>query len=133
MRGPALRSPAGRKPLRPWSPARSNRRCFLSSLLLLACILCGTSSAFAQGTNLGTIRGRVTDPNGAAVKGAAVQVTDLETNISRDLTTDEDGEHEGTALKSGTYKVTVTMTGFATKAIRAAVARSEERRAGQEC
>ena len=49
-----------------------NMRNFLSSLLLLACILCGTSSAFAQGTNLGTIRGRVTDQHEAAVKGAAV-------------------------------------------------------------
>jgi hypothetical protein len=52
-------------------------RSILSSLLLLACILCGTSSAFAQGTNLGSIRGTVTDPNGAVVAGAQIQVTDL--------------------------------------------------------
>ena len=57
-----------------------NMRSFLSSLLLIASILCGTSSAFAQGTSLGTIRGRVTDPTGAAVQNASVQVTDLETN-----------------------------------------------------
>ncbi|HEX8151065.1 MAG TPA: carboxypeptidase regulatory-like domain-containing protein [Pyrinomonadaceae bacterium] len=104
-------------------------RSFLSSLLLLACILCGTSSAFAQGTNLGTIRGRVTDPAGAAVQNASVQVTDVETNISRDLTTNADGEYEAAALKSGTYKVTITVQGFATRVIRAVLAGSDTVRA----
>ena len=95
-----------------------NMRSFLSSLLLLACLLCGTSSAFAQGTNLGSIRGRVTDQAGAAVQNASVQVTDLDTNISRDLTSNEEGEYEAPALKTGTYRVTVTMAGFSTKVIR---------------
>ncbi|HEX7317581.1 MAG TPA: TonB-dependent receptor [Pyrinomonadaceae bacterium] len=104
-------------------------RCFLSSLLLLACILCGTSSAFAQGTTLGTIRGRITDQAGAAVQNASVQVTDVETNISRDLTTNTDGEYEAAALKTGTYKVTVTMSGFTTKVIRVSLISSDPVRA----
>src|SRR5215208_1087669 len=106
-----------------------NMRSFLSSLLLLACILCGTSSAFAQGTNLGTIRGRVTDQAGAAVQNAAVQVTDLGTNLSRDLTTNAEGEYEAAALKPGTYKVTVTVQGFAAKVIRAVLTGSDTVRA----
>ena len=59
-----------------------NMRSFLSSLLLLVCLLCGTSSAFAQGTNLGSIRGRVTDQAGAAVDldlaGAEIEVARAE-------------------------------------------------------
>ena len=106
-----------------------NMRSSLSSLLLLACILCGTSSAFAQGTNLGTIRGRVTDQAGAAVQNASVQVTDLETNISRDLTTNAEGEYEAAALKTGTYKVTVTTPGFTTKVIRVNLTSSDPVRA----
>ena len=106
-----------------------NMRSFLSRLLLLACVLCGTSSAFAQGTNLGTIRGRVTDQNGAAVKGAAVQVTDLETNLSRELTTNDEGEYEAPALKLGTYRVTITVSGFSTKVIRVVLAGTEPVRA----
>jgi hypothetical protein len=102
---------------------------FLSRLLLLACILCGTSSAFAQGTSFGSIRGRVTDPTGAAVQNASVQVTDLDTNISRELTTDDEGEYEATALKTGTYKVTVTVSGFAAKAIRVVLTGSDPVRA----
>lgn len=106
-----------------------NMSSFLSRLLLLAGILCGTSSAFAQGTNLGTIRGRVTDQAGAAVQNASVQVTDLETNISRDLTTNAEGEYEAAALKSGTYRVTVSVQGFATKAIRVTLTGSDTVRA----
>ena len=106
-----------------------NMRSFLSSLLLLACILCGTSSALAQGTSLGTIRGRVTDPTGAAVQNASVKVTDLETNITRELTTDDEGEYEATALKTGTYRVTVTGSGFTPKAIRVTLTGSEPVRA----
>ena len=106
-----------------------NMRSFLSSLLLLACILCGMSSALAQGTSLGTIRGRVTDPTGAAVQNASVKVTDLETNITRELTTDDEGEYEVAALKTGTYRVTVTGSGFASKSIRVTLTGSEPVRA----
>src|SRR5215831_11393257 len=65
-------------------------------------------TGYSQGTNLGTIRGTVTDPNGATIPNAAVQVTDQATGISRDLTTDGQGNYEAAALKPGTYKVTVT-------------------------
>jgi hypothetical protein len=106
-----------------------NMRSLLSSLLLLACIFCGTSSAFAQGTSLGTIRGRVTDQAGAAVLNAAVRVTDLETNISRDLTTDSEGNYEAAALKTGAYQVTVSMNGFTTKVIKVTLTSSDPVRA----
>src|SRR5215470_16762108 len=46
-----------------------------STILLCFCLLWGAVGAFAQGTNLGTIRGTVTDVNGALVSGAKVQVT----------------------------------------------------------
>jgi len=86
-------------------------------LLLAACFLCLASLAFAQGTNLGTIRGTVTDANGAVVAGAKVEVTDLETNLSRDVTTNSEGNYEVTGLKFGTYKLSVTAQGFRTTVI----------------
>ena len=106
-----------------------NMRSILASLLLIACIACAASSAFAQGTNLGTIRGRVTDQAGAAVQNATVQVTDLGTNISRELTTDSEGTYEATALKTGAYQVSVTMSGFTTKVIRLTLTSSDPVRA----
>src|SRR6476660_9028553 len=52
------------------------------ALFLIVVTLCFFGAGipvFAQGTNSGTIRGRVTDPNGASVTGASVKVTDLGT------------------------------------------------------
>jgi len=84
----------------------------LSSILVALCFFCGAISVFAQGSNSGTIRGRVTDPNGASVAGASVKVTDLGTGIVRDLTTNGDGEYEAATLKPGNYSVTVAAANF---------------------
>src|ERR1700751_1853348 len=89
--------------------------------VMVCCVLCGIATAFSQGTNLGTIRGTVTDPNGAVIPNASVQVTDQETNLSRDLTTDSDGNYEAPALKPGTYKVTVAASGFKTTVLEVVV------------
>lgn len=86
----------------------------LSSILLVVSLLYGPSLVFGQGTNLGTIRGTVIDPNGAVIPNAAVEVTDLETNISRNLTTDDEGNYEVAGLKAGNYRVSVTAPGFKT-------------------
>ena len=93
-----------------------NLRSIIASLLVFACIYGFASTGYSQGTNLGAIRGTVTDPNGAVMPNAAVQVTDLETNITRDVTADSDGNYEVPALKPGNYKVTVTSSGFKTVA-----------------
>ena len=93
-------------------------RFYLATYLLLAfCLLCGAPPAFAQGTNLGAIRGTVTDANGALVSGAKVQVTDLETNLAREATTNSEGAYEVAGLKYGAYKVTVTAQGFKTASV----------------
>jgi hypothetical protein len=86
----------------------------LSSILVALCFLCGAISVFAQGSNSGTIRGRVTDPDGASVAGAAVKVTDLDTGSVSDLTTNGEGEYEASTLKSGNYRVTITAANFKT-------------------
>ncbi len=87
------------------------------SILFALCFFCLSGLAIAQGTNLGTIRGSVTDSNGALVAGAKVQVTDLATDIARDVTTDSEGNYEVSGLKFGTYKVTVTAQSFKTATV----------------
>jgi outer membrane receptor protein involved in Fe transport len=98
----------------------------LSSLLLAFSFLCAASSAFAQGTNLGSIRGVVTDPNGAAVAGAQVVVTDLATNIATELTTGESGNYEAPNLKIGAYRVAITAQGFKTTTLNNVVVRASD-------
>src|SRR5918912_619881 len=100
-----------------------------STILLAAFFLCGTALALAQGTNLGTIRGTVTDPNGAVVANASGQVTDLATNISRDLKSNEEGYYEAAGLKYGNYRVTVTAPGFKTAVINTVLSGSDVVRA----
>ncbi|MFN2531365.1 MAG: TonB-dependent receptor domain-containing protein [Pyrinomonadaceae bacterium] len=99
------------------------------SLLTIICALCVVPSDYAQGTNLGTIRGTVTDPNGAILPNASVEITDQATGISRNLTTDSEGNFEATALKPGTYKITVTASGFKTSVVDAVVKGSDVVRA----
>lgn len=84
-------------------------------VLLMAFILFGalTPQTFAQDIQTrGSIRGTVTDPNGANVPGARVTVTgptgDRVTNVGTD------GTYEVTGLIPGQYTVKIEQTGFRT-------------------
>jgi hypothetical protein len=60
----------------------------------------------------GSIRGQITDPNGAAVGDAQVTVTNTDTGFSRMLTTNTDGYYVAANLPLGSYTVTVEKDGF---------------------
>jgi len=107
---------------------RIPRRIFIS-LLAVTCLFCLAIPAFSQGTNTGTIRGRVTDPNGASVANAAVKVTDVATQSSRDLTTNDSGEYEAATLQPGNYTVSITAQNFKTTLINVVVTGAETVRA----
>jgi hypothetical protein len=62
----------------------------------------------------GTISGTVTDPNGAAVPGAVVTVQNIDTNISADATTNDEGAFSFPLLQPGRYKITVAAGSFKT-------------------
>jgi hypothetical protein len=85
----------------------------LFRLSLIALLLwCGTGAAFAQGTNLGTIRGVVTDANGAVVASAKVLAIDLATDLRREAVADSEGKYEISGLKFGDYRLNVEAQGF---------------------
>lgn len=62
----------------------------------------------------GVIQGTVSDPSGALVPGAAVEVRNVDTNFLRALTTGDDGRFVFLQLSPGRYTVTVSLQGFAT-------------------
>jgi len=101
----------------------------MTGVLLVAISLCFYATAYAQGSNFGTIRGNVTDANGAVIPNAAVQITDATTGISRDITTNGVGDYEVAALKPGKYKVTVTAAGFKSTNMEAVVSGADVVRA----
>ena len=104
-------------------------RITITSLMLVGIFIGFSRTGYAQGSNLGTIRGTITDANGAVLPNAAVQVTDQATGLSRNFTTNGEGNYEVVALKPGTYKVTVTATGFKTTSMDAVVSGSDVVRA----
>ena len=65
-------------------------------------------------TNKADIVGTVTDSNGAAVQGATITITKVDTNSVRTVTSGDSGQYEAPLLEIGTYKVTATKQGFQT-------------------
>src|SRR5882762_1639804 len=86
-------------------------------VIFLAFLFCAAGVVFGQGTDLGTIRGTVTDTTGAVIPGATVTVTDALTNTARETRTNSQGNYEMFGLKSGTYRVTITAAGMSKKEI----------------
>ncbi len=87
------------------------RKILSASLFLLFAFFC-TTQALGQGTDLGTIRGVVTDSAGAVIPGAAVTITDTSTGAVRASTTNGQGNYEVFGLSPGTYTVTITAAGM---------------------
>ncbi|MGH9503392.1 MAG: carboxypeptidase regulatory-like domain-containing protein [Terriglobales bacterium] len=84
----------------------------LSLVVLLSWfLLFNPSPSYAQ-VDRGGIVGLVADPAGARVSGAQVTVTNLATNQSIVVTTDEKGQYAADLLRIGTYSVTVEKPGF---------------------
>jgi carboxypeptidase family protein/TonB-dependent receptor-like protein len=79
---------------------------------IAACLLFAALS-FAQ-LPTAKIVGTVKDSSGASVPGAMVKVTNVDTNVTRTLTTDSDGSYNALELPTGNYQIEVTANGFKT-------------------
>jgi hypothetical protein len=86
----------------------------MPAILVSVFLLLAAAVAASAQTTLGTIRGTVVDPQQNIVPGASVVVTDESTNVTREVQTDEQGLFEIPNLRSGTYTVTATLSGFKT-------------------
>ncbi|MGH9203065.1 MAG: carboxypeptidase-like regulatory domain-containing protein, partial [Vicinamibacterales bacterium] len=89
----------------------------MSRLVVLVGIglaLAAVSAAGQTQITTGVIQGTVSDPSGALVPGATVEVRNVDTNLARTLTTAEDGRFVVLQLPPGRYRVTVSLQGFAT-------------------
>src|ERR1700680_2353505 len=72
----------------------------------------GSGVCFGQATNAGDIRGSVTDPSGALIPGVTVTVTNVDTGVSKDFTTNEAGLYDTSSIITGSYTVTFTKGDF---------------------
>jgi len=81
----------------------SLRSLFVSALFLAA--------AWAQ-VDTGAISGIVSDSTGAIVPAALVTITQRDTNVQLNISTNESGFYSAPALRPGSYDVTVAKAGF---------------------
>jgi len=94
------------------------QRSFFARLAGQVCLLLFLALQFTFGQTQainGSIRGRVTDPAGAAVPAATVTVDNINTGFARDVQSNEEGYFVIPNLPIGTYTVTIKKEGFQTQ------------------
>jgi len=79
----------------------------LSCLFVLLC--CSAAIAYAQSS---AVSGMVTDPSGAAIASATINLANVETGVTRTTSTDQQGRYQFAQVTPGTYKITAEAAGF---------------------
>jgi len=88
-------------------------RFWLRTFFALTAFLCLILPVHAQ-IDRGTIQGSVTDQSGAAIPGAKVKVTQIDTSSTLEFTTNGAGLYTAPNLPVATYRITIDATGFGT-------------------
>ncbi|HKV78008.1 MAG TPA: TonB-dependent receptor [Candidatus Sulfotelmatobacter sp.] len=83
--------------------------------LLFACL--GFSASVARAQYRASLRGTVTDPQGGAVVGATVTLTNTDTGYTSTSISDADGMYQFNALPPAAYRLTAEKTGFTKKVL----------------
>jgi hypothetical protein len=91
-------------------------RTLAAAILAIAAVLM-PAAAVAQTVATGNVEGIVTDATGAVLPGVTVVVRNVDTNITREVVTDEGGRYRAAALQPGTYEVSATLAGFTARPI----------------
>ncbi len=84
------------------------------TLPLFCLSLCTFTVAVVAQEVTASITGKILDPTGATVTGAAVTVTNVETNFTRTASSGAGGDYLFTLLRPGNYSLTVSQPGFKT-------------------
>ena len=91
--------------------ARSRKHLFLTALFLLLSVGLMRQTALAQQASA-SVNGVVTDPTGAAVANAQVELTNVGTSVTRTTTTNTDGAYLFLNVVPGVYTMRALAQGF---------------------
>src|SRR5436189_750548 len=86
-------------------------------ILSLPCVLLLTASASAQLASQTALVGTVTDADGLGVPGAQVVAVNAGTRDTYEAATNSDGYYNIQFVRTGTYEITVTLSGFQTSKV----------------
>ena len=98
-----------------YRPATTDRSVAVACFIL-ALVFLGMSAAWGQ-VLYGTLTGNVTDPSGAVVPNAKVEALNTATGVAKATTTDANGGYRFSDLQQGSYRVSISSSGFATVAM----------------
>jgi hypothetical protein len=79
---------------------------------ILCCLVAIGASLLQAQDPRGTIRGRISDPTGSTIPGAAIKATSTDSGVTLTAKTNESGNYSIPFLLPGFYTVTVEVTGF---------------------
>jgi len=109
----------GVQPFPPARPADQGRPTILGGTnwlqqlcILTACLFLLVAAGFSQTTGNSSLNGVVTDPTGAVVPGATVEIHNPVSQYSRSTTTDSTGQFSFTNVPFNPYHLSVTAKGF---------------------
>ncbi|HVE66549.1 MAG TPA: carboxypeptidase regulatory-like domain-containing protein, partial [Thermoanaerobaculia bacterium] len=83
-------------------------------IALAVLALAAPAFLLADGTQLGTISGRVLDEQGGGIPGVTVELVSADKGFRRSQTTDSSGSFTFAALQPGPYTLRASLSGFAT-------------------
>src|SRR5499427_3926471 len=92
--------------------AMRNGQKFCAAFLVMMAVVLVPATVFADVT--GSIGGVVRDRAQAVITGAHVTVTNVQTNLSQEVTSGPDGSYHFLALPAGSYRLTVNAPSFRT-------------------
>ena len=90
------------------------KRSALVCISLGLLVVLGTAREMNAQILYGSLVGNVKDPSGAAVPGATVTVTQVQTGLTRSVVTDQSGSYSLSTISAGTYEVKIAAQGFKT-------------------
>jgi|CZKL01.1.fsa_nt_gi hypothetical protein len=94
-------------------------RYFNQAALVCASLTVSLFLAFSASAQVeqGRVVGQITDPQGSVVSGASVKLTNTGTNIVQTAETEGNGNYNITPVSAGTYRLSVSASGFETTTI----------------
>src|SRR2546426_366514 len=92
--------------------SKTKMRLFRTAASILVGFVVAAPQAARAQVLYGSVVGNVRDASEAAVAGATVSITNTETNFTRQVTTNESGGYDLSAVPAGTYVLKVSKEGF---------------------